>query len=103
MRTVLVVFYLLVCCNLFTTNIAVVWTFHMAFQLTIISVRLSTKLTWRWFLGSVGSSVDFDKLGVNKLVMAKGSIAGKLVIFFVHMILSQPKFKNVTNTGEKLG
>ena len=42
----------------------------MAFQTAIIAVRLSTKLTWSWFLGSVCSGMDFDNLGVDKLVMA---------------------------------
>jgi hypothetical protein len=46
--------------------------------------------------------MDIDNLGVDKLVMARATI-GKLVDFFVHMLLSQPKFKCVTNTGEKLG
>ena len=74
----------------------------MASQTAIVVVRLFTKLAWGWFLANVGSSVDFDKLYVDKLVMAKATI-GKLVDLFVHMLLSQPKFKTVTNTGEKLG
>ena len=83
MSIVLVAFHPMVSFDLFNANIAVVWTFHMAPRLTIVSVMLFTKLAWRWFLGSVCSSVDFDKLGVDKLVMAKATIVRKLVHFFV--------------------
>ena len=45
----------------------------MVSQLAIVVERLSTKLACRWFRGSVGSSMDFDNLGVAKLVMAKAT------------------------------